>query len=838
MTLRDYTLKPIIATLTYNKAYQYFNKRCYIYPRYIKLNNTFVKIDPNDFPARGSVEVSLSDGNESADELFERFGPLVTIRFNKDLSERLFEDDNQPLNRYFMKYMPSLGKLDSPIWIDEFNGKDFFQIINTNDDIDSLLKQRKILNPEEGVFSNKILIKRDTVMYGPFEYDLKDSNLTLNGSSAYQYMIGEYYTKDFENAFLTISNESHYKTEVTLLQSILLPSPNECKKKYDFISDEKLLEAFLTSLRAGAQYTKNEFNQIRDRLDEVLKSNVDIANSPDRRARVINLIKNESTDNQCTQDIIRCALEDTVLKQKISDFIVENNFAYVKELLLNHATTQQFLAEHKNNNSANLIQTCESKNNDLNSSNQIIEDDSNKIIKELIAENEALKNKITCEHSLDELKIEIDEYTEKRKEAKQKYDAQLIDNNELEKKFKETLEKFNNKATQTAKVLDKVLLDKIICGIDNQSNNIAPIVFDKASLCDDNLTANDIIDRVTRFITEKGHRNVTENDVANYLICITQGFITTFAGEPGTGKTSLCNLLAKSLGLCAAEPNTRYIDISVERGWSSHKDFIGYYNPLTKSIVKSNADVFNAFMTISKECDCAPEEIAPFLFLLDEANLSPIEHYWASFLRYCDLDSNTKRSISLGGNELINLPDHLRFLATVNFDHTTEELSPRFIDRSWIITLHPTRIDDTIDSQADNLAKTISYSDLKRAFGYSADQLIDETILKKWGTIQDIFKSNSLQIMPRNLMMVKKYCATACCCMNRATAASQFAPLDYAFSQKILPTINGTGDNYKKLVTDLLKECSMQFMPISNRHLERIEKSAINNLGFYQFFTR
>lgn len=75
------------------------------------------------------------------------------------------------------------------------------------------------------------------------------------------------------------------------------------------------------------------------------------------------------------------------------------------------------------------------------------------------------------------------------------------------------------------------------------------------------LTMQTIIGRVTDFIHNKAHRDATPNDVANYLICITQGFITTFAGEPGTGKTSLCNILAKALGLATNAPQKRFVDI-------------------------------------------------------------------------------------------------------------------------------------------------------------------------------------------------------------------------------------------------------------------------------------
>ena len=73
--------------------------------------------------------------------------------------------------------------------------------------------------------------------------------------------------------------------------------------------------------------------------------------------------------------------------------------------------------------------------------------------------------------------------------------------------------------------------------------------------------------------------------------------------------------------------------------------------------------------------------------------------------------------------------------------------------------------------------------------------------------------------------------------MDRDTPTTRLAPLDYAFSQKILPTLNGNGENYKKLIDELLKECTPQNMPISAKHLERIRRAADNNMGFYQFFS-
>ena len=246
---------------------------------------------------------------------------------------------------------------------------------------------------------------------------------------------------------------------------------------------------------------------------------------------------------------------------------------------------------------------------------------------------------------------------------------------------------------------------------------------------------------------------------------------------------------------------------------------------------------------MSKECvdPYDDKQIAPFIMLLDEANLSPMEHYWAVFLKNCDLNSSTKKVISLGGNNNFNLPPHLRFLATVNFDHTTEELSPRYLDRSWVIYLDPNGYEQDFgdDETILNAKSMVPFGSLVRAFGIKEKNDITDEVAAKWSALQDIFANKcAMPITPRNLKMVRHYCNTACRCMDLNGQANKLAPIDYAFSQKILPIINGSGDQYKTLIEALIAECPEQSMPITAMHLERMNRLAKNNMGFYQFFAR
>lgn len=402
--------------------------------------------------------------------------------------------------------------------------------------------------------------------------------------------------------------------------------------------------------------------------------------------------------------------------------------------------------------------------------------------------------------------------------------------------MKEIIKHFNDGTTTVVSKLEKDFMAKVLREISSEDeNNI--ISFDESLICPEKMTGQDIIELVQNILVNKAGRNVSYNDVVNYLTCIGQGFITTFAGLPGTGKTSLCTLIAKALGLARIDENKRYVEISVERGWTSIKDYIGYYNPLTKQLEKSNSEIFDVFYHMNMEK--REENIAPMLVLLDEANLSPIEHYWASFIKNCDSDSTVERKLYLGGNISWDISEALRFVATVNFDHTTEELSPRFLDRSWVIVLEPGMVDDDSfeNTDIDNSEYMVSYNDFKQEFVDINDELtIDESIMNKWKNIKNIFKECNMCIMPRNVKMVLDYCKIACKYMQKDTPETRYAPLDYAIAQKILPTLNGVGEDYNLLFDKLQEECGNDNMPLCSKIIDRMKKKASENMGYYQFF--
>ena len=212
----------------------------------------------------------------------------------------------------------------------------------------------------------------------------------------------------------------------------------------------------------------------------------------------------------------------------------------------------------------------------------------------------------------------------------------------------------------------------------------------------------------------KRRRDYDRLTILNLFILLTQNFLTVLSGPPGAGKTSISVILGDVLGLTershdsafgggfgsgsalrtettsdvmpesdrevdrAADRESdgesvsaeRFLPVSVERGWTSKRDFLGYWNPLSKTFESPDPRRSDALALLDAESRAGFDDLA-FVMLLDEANLSPMEYYWGDFMRICD-DRSRMNRIALGGDALYDVPDTLRFLATINSDFTED----------------------------------------------------------------------------------------------------------------------------------------------------------------------
>jgi MoxR-like ATPase len=340
----------------------------------------------------------------------------------------------------------------------------------------------------------------------------------------------------------------------------------------------------------------------------------------------------------------------------------------------------------------------------------------------------------------------------------------------------------------------------------------------------------------------------SKNTILNIAICLTQGFLTVLSGEPGCGKTSICNIFGEALGLNKVadqiegpandrEAASRYVAVSVERGWTSKRDFVGYYNPLSKTFDKSNRRVYDALHQLDTE---KREGICklPCVILLDEANLSPMEYYWSDFMNICD-DLGPDSKINLGEDYIFGIPETLHFVATINNDHTTETLSPRLIDRAWVVTLPQAAQREygqaTIPQQEIEM---ITWNSLRNAFmPTERAPLFTPEIQECYASIINELRKQRFAVSPRIDAAIKRYCAVASRYFENDTGiAPDFIALDYAIAQRILPKILGNGEEFEKWLEEFGSLCSSNGLNMSAKILQGIMERGNQRMKYYQFF--
>ena len=335
----------------------------------------------------------------------------------------------------------------------------------------------------------------------------------------------------------------------------------------------------------------------------------------------------------------------------------------------------------------------------------------------------------------------------------------------------------------------------------------------------------------------QARRGYTRDEVVNLFVSLANQFLTIFSGEPGCGKTSVCGILADVLGLTGWEERLsaapawqnaagydRFLFVPVERGWTNKRDFLGYFNPLTQSFSSSDRRRYDAFRLLNEEVRSDAADVLPFVFLLDEANLSPMEYYWADFMSLCDGDSRLARTVQLGDDRLCRIPNHLRFLATVNIDDTTETLSPRLLDRAWIIRLPVPRFE--APKKEGSVDTPVTWAEFQAAFGTgNAERDVSEM-----QPFYEHFRRAGINVSMRSRRAAAKFIAVSTPLLDGGRKKA----VDYAVAQKLLPMIRSSGEEFQQWLEELKTLCDPY--PVSQGIVDDILIRGNHNLGFYQFF--
>lgn len=341
-----------------------------------------------------------------------------------------------------------------------------------------------------------------------------------------------------------------------------------------------------------------------------------------------------------------------------------------------------------------------------------------------------------------------------------------------------------------------------------------------------------IVQSMVETFEQKG-RAFSFEEMANLLITVQQSFLTVFKGVPGSGKTSTAIRLAQAHHLKESDSvSDHFLNIPVSRGWVSGRDLLGFYNSL-KDIYQPAKTGLYQFLRQGEE-DQSAQVLR--LVLLDEANLSPMEHYWSDFLAMCDIECR-HRSLDTGmpgDDRFLSAAGNLRFIATINNDHTTEPFSPRLCDRVPVISMDIPHMPTATEFGSLVLDGAVPFQQLENFFGMPGELGEDAPpVLSGCYDIlemRDRMYGNPIIISQRKRNAMLAYYEVACRYLDRKDAA------DFTLSQHAVPLINGYGKNFQKRLEKLRDHAGQNSLARTSLLIDDILARGDNYAGSYSFY--
>lgn len=722
-----------------------------------------------------------------------------------------------------------------------------YRIID-KEDIDGRYDSLNSINVEyDGVFDkDQVLIKIDNNKYiGPYEVEYNDykNRLIINTDIRKNKFILEGYQFSSDKVV-----EIVYGTNVW---NIVLDLKDKTKFQIDVATDEDLI-LNIEELMNNEEH-KNNTNIEAMLNDEKNSLFVDAKIGDEIKINRLEKIRTLMTDEENFQTTFKYITKiiATLLIKYQNEEETKSVFQYIldKEEFKNRLVQVEALQDITEKLKDEIIILRQEKKEIEDKYKNVETIDKVHINGEILLEGKQKEYDALCEKvkfKLEELE-EIENLEDIRKEVKFKERRQ----NELNLQINKIEEGFKQSLIDTQKQVTDVVIDEYLANmlIDesnkwNQKKNKEKnhIAITKYNGIDTNKENDKDIKKYLCNTVKMERPTYNENMILNIFICITQNMLTVFAGNPGTGKTSICNIVAKTLGLSKAkrESNSRvskYVKVSVERGWTSKRDLVGYYNPITKTFDESNKQVFDLLTLADFEKKNKINNLMNMV-LLDEANLSPMEYYWADFMNICD-DNYENNTINLGEEYIMEIPESFKFVATINNDHTTETLSPRLIDRSWVITLPKVKEIGKTKIISDKDVEYISWDKLEKLFGESNEKC--NASIKENKIYKDILKlfNKYHNVSNRSEISIRKYFSVASELFEYEDSITPptTVAIDYILLQKLMPMIDGNGEEYlDSFLNEMLKLCNDSNLTKSKEKLLEIIKKGKQNMNYFQFF--
>ena len=442
-------------------------------------------------------------------------------------------------------------------------------------------------------------------------------------------------------------------------------------------------------------------------------------------------------------------------------------------------------------------------------------------------------------------KREISDKELKRLETRKKNEFRKLDEVEL------LLNNINEELNNKEKLIDNFKKYGFDFGNNNKENRVSGKT---------NISKNKYIEYIKNYLAFREDKKLyySEEILEQFYAGLCTNQLIVLSGQPGTGKTSLvegfCNAISAKLTIISVQPN-----------WTDNQDLLGFFNPIEGTYISTT------FLDAIIEAENNPEQL--HIICLDEMNLAHVEYYFSEFLSklqsedkkitlYSEYLYNEARSEVLEKIEFliekseannykteekinllkfidfeeynklkkkwnslnryryeIKIPDNIRFVGTINKDETTKNLSPKVIDRSYIIE---------IDNCSKDLVTKMSNPTARERKKYNENLYIkpnefninniniSQELKDKLDSIINILVKLDITLSNRINNQIKE--------LNGAEIFNESEIFDVIVATKILPKINNEIDNYDEDIREELRK-NIENTSISKVIFEKMEKS-------------
>jgi hypothetical protein len=319
------------------------------------------------------------------------------------------------------------------------------------------------------------------------------------------------------------------------------------------------------------------------------------------------------------------------------------------------------------------------------------------------------------------------------------------------------------------------------------------------------------------------HLFFTRDFLANVYVTLKSSALNLIMGPPGHGKSSIIGAVARALG-----HGNALLEIAVRRSWSDDRYLLGFYDTFHGRYDPGPTGL--ATRLLQAQADWEKEHRGLYLILLDEFNLSAPEYYFSQLLQLLTrpqeqrllrlFDPAALPATAGTPAHQIRLYPNVSFWGSINYDETTERLSPRLLDRTGMIFLTARDVLPSFAGTANlpRARKGVDGRHLLKTCVRGADQCPEQ----HWEQIEpllDLLRRQTepwgagVELSPRVVDGVRRYLANSVGVLLPARA------VDFVFQQRILPVLRGRGPRYATRIGALAEKLGEMGLERSARHV-------------------